>query len=274
MQEVLDADGVRCHVLIDGWRAVSPRFVFRGYDDAVQGPFVGPFLDPDGKLVGRFAALLIEAPDGLTLVDAGLGGFAGDLDAGHLHEELDVLGVRPWDIRSVVITHGHADHVGGLLGPRGEPAFPDARHLIHRIEADFWASDAAAELPDDAGRPALLALRALLEADLLDLVSEDVDVVAGVRAIGAPGHTPGHLAVVINDAVLWVGDALVSPLNATHPEWVSSADMDGPTNEATRRTLLARAADGGMTLAGAHLPIAGTVARRDGAFAIAGWDGD
>jgi glyoxylase-like metal-dependent hydrolase (beta-lactamase superfamily II) len=272
MQELLDAAGVRCHVLVDGWRTVSPRFVFRGYDDDVQGPFVRPFLDGDGKLAGRFAALLIEASGGLILVDAGVGGFAGDLDAGHLHEELDALGVRPWDIGSVVITHGHADHVGGLLGPRGEPVFADARHLISRIEADYWASDEAAALPDDAGRPALLALRALLEADLLDLIAEDADVVPGVRAIGAPGHTPGHLAVVINDAVLWAGDAIVSPLNATHPGWVSAADMDGPTNEATRRTLLARAADEGMTLAASHLPVAGTVERRDGAFAIAGWD--
>jgi len=271
MQEVLDAGGARCHVLIDGWRTVSPRFVFRGYDDDVQGPFVRPYLTPDGQLEGRFAALLIEAPNGLTLVDAGLGGFAGELDAGHLQEELDVLGVRPWDVGSVVITHGHADHVGGLLGPRGEPVFADARHLIHRIEADFWASDEAGGLPDDAGKPALLALQALLAADLLDLISEDADVVPGVRAIGAPGHTPGHLAVVINDAVLWAGDALVSPLNAVHPEWVSAADMDGSTNETTRRALLSRAADDGLTLAGSHLPIAGAVERRDDAFAIAGW---
>jgi glyoxylase-like metal-dependent hydrolase (beta-lactamase superfamily II) len=271
MQEVLDAGGIRCHVLVDGWRTVSPRFVFRGYEDELQGPFVRPYLTEEGKLVGRFAALLIEAADGLTLVDAGLGGFAGELDAGHLHEELNQLGVRPWDIRSVVITHGHADHVGGLLGPRGEPVFADARHLIHRVEADFWASAEAEALPDEAGRPALLALQALLQADLLDLISEDADAVAGVRAISAPGHTPGHLAVVINDALLWTGDALVSPLNAIHPEWVSAADMDGSVNEATRRVLLSRAADEGLTLAGSHLPIAGAIERRDGAFAMVGW---
>ena len=136
---MLDAAGVRCHVLIDGWRTVSPRFVFRGYDDDVQGPFVRPYLDDDGKLRGRFAALLIESTAGAILVDAGLGRFAGELDAGHVHEELVDLGIRPWDVRCVVITHGHADHVGGLIGPRNEPAFPDARHVIHRTEAEFWA---------------------------------------------------------------------------------------------------------------------------------------
>ncbi len=268
MVESFDAGTVTCHVLVDGGRTVSPRFVFRGYDDAVQGPFVRPWLDDEGKLAGRFAALLIESPDGRVLVDAGLGGFAGELDGGRVHEELAGLGVRPWDIGTVVITHGHADHVGGLLGPRGEPAFPDARHVIHRVEADFWASDDAAGLPDDAGAPALAALHALLEADLLDVISDDLEVAKGVRAIGAPGHTPGHLAVVIDDALLWAGDAVISPLNAPHPEWVSAADMDGPTNEATRRALFARAADDRLVFAASHLPIAGHIARDGDAFAF------
>jgi glyoxylase-like metal-dependent hydrolase (beta-lactamase superfamily II) len=268
MVESFDAGGIACHVLVDGGRTVSPRFVFRGYDDDVQGPFVRPWLDEEGKLAGRFAALLIESSDGHVLIDAGLGGFAGDLDGGHVREELDELGVRPWDVRTVVITHGHADHVGGLLGPRKDPAFPDARHVIHRAEADYWASEAAGELPDDAGAPALAVLHALLETDLLDLISDDLEVVAGVRAIAAPGHTPGHLAVVINDALLWAGDAVISPLNAPHPEWVSAADMDGPANEATRRALFARAADGRLVFAASHLPVAGTIAHDGDAFAF------
>ena len=268
MAESFDAGGIACHVLVDGQRTVSPRFVFRGYDDAVQGPFVRPYLDDDGRLAGRLAALLIEAPDGLVLVDAGYGGSGGELDAGHVHEELAALDVRPWDISKVVITHGHADHVGGLVGPRSDPSFPDARHVIHRREADFWASDEAGELPDDAGEPALTALRVLLAGDLLDVVAGDIEVGKGVRAVEAPGHTPGHLAVVIGDALLWAGDALVSQLNVPHPEWVSAADMDGARNEETRRALLARAADHRWVVAASHMPVAGAVARDGDGFTL------
>jgi glyoxylase-like metal-dependent hydrolase (beta-lactamase superfamily II) len=264
----LDAGSVPCHVLIDGWRTVSPRFVFQGYDDAVQGEFVRPYLDAEGKLPGRVAALLVESPDGLVLVDAGNGRFAPELDVGHVHEELETLGVHPWDVRCVIITHGHADHVGGLVGPRGEPAFPDARHVIHRVEAEFWSSAAAAALPNDAGVAAATALGALSAARLLDTIEGDAKVTNSIAAIEAPGHTPGHLAVVVNDALLWAGDALVSQLNVPHPEWVSLSDMDGPTNERTRRGLLERAADEGLTLASAHMPLAGTIERAGDAFAL------
>src|SRR5206468_419807 len=181
--------GVACHVLIDGWRTVSPRFVFEGYDDAVQGEFVRPYLDADDKLPGRMSALLVESADGLVLIDAGNGRFAPDLDAGHVHEALDT-------------------------------------------------------------------------------VEGDARIATGIDAIEAPGHTPGHLAIVVNDAVLWAGDTFVSQLNVPHPEWVSLSDMDGRTNEATRRRLLERAAAADLLLAASHMPISGTVAQTSDGYEL------
>ncbi len=265
----IDAGGIRCHVIVDGWRPVSPRFVFRGYDEAVHGPFVQPFLDAEGMLPGRMTALLIETPGGHVLVDAGMGAAGREIGAGRALEELAEVGVRPWDVRTVVITHGHADHVGGLLAPDGSPVFADARHVIHRAEASFWGSDEAASLPGGAGEPAARALKALLDAGTLDQIDGATDVAPGVGAIEAPGHTPGHLAVLVGEALVWAGDAFVAALNVTHPQWVSAADMDGPTNEATRRTLLGIAADRGLLLGAVHMPVEVRVTRDGDGFAIA-----
>jgi glyoxylase-like metal-dependent hydrolase (beta-lactamase superfamily II) len=126
----------------------------------------------------------------------------------------------------------------------------------------------AEALPDDAAAPARAALSALLEAGLLRTVEGPTDVEKAIRVIDAPGHTPGHLAVVVNDALLWAGDAIVSPLNVTRPEWTSAADMEPQENEATRRLLLAKAADERLVLAGAHLPVAGTVQRLGEGYAL------
>ncbi len=264
---VLDAGGVRCRVLVDGWRAVSPRFVFRGYDEDVHGPLVRPGMDADGLLPGRFAALLIESPDGLVLVDAGMGPFAGEMEAGRLTGELDALGISRTDIGTVVVTHGHADHVGGLVTNDGVPAFYEARHLVHPAELAFWRSPAARELPGDAGEPARVAFGALRAGGLLDEATGGAPVASGVRILEAPGHTPGHLAVVVNDALLWAGDAIVHPVNVPHPEWVSAADMDA-RNAQTRVELLERAADDRLMLAGSHLPVEGTVRREAAGFAF------
>ena len=83
--------------------------------------------------------------------------------------------------------------------------------------------------------------------------------------IEAPGHTPGHLAVVVNQALLWAGDAIVHPVNVAHPEWVSAADMDAG-NAQTRVALLERAADGRLVIAGSHLPVEGRIRRHGAGF--------
>ncbi len=267
MSELLEAGGIRCHVLIDGWRRVSPRFVFKGYEVDLHPRFAG-MDETDATMPGRFAALLIESRDGVVLVDAGLGTRGADRGAGLLLDELSGVGVGAGDVRTVIVTHGHADHVGGLVTSGGAPTFGQARHIVHRDEVAYWRSAAASALPGDAGGLARAAFGALAAAGLLDEVDGDRRVATGVDLIATPGHTPGHVAVVVGDALLWAGDAIVHPHNVVEPAWVSSADVDGDRNAATRELLLARAADDHLRLAAVHLPVTGRVRRIDDGFAF------
>lgn len=260
MTIAIDAGGARCHVLVDGSRRVSPRFVFHGFDDAVQGPFVRHLMGEDGKLPGRLAALLVETEGGPVLVDTGMGPYGAGHPSGLVPDELSSLGVAPEDVRTVVISHGHADHVGGILLPDGSPRYANARHVIHKAEKAFWLSPEAADLPRDAAVPARLALPELEGAGLLEHMEGRMRI-ASLDVFEAPGHTPGHLSCLIGDAMLWAADALTHELNVTHPEWTSAADMDHGRSEITRRELLAMVADRDLLLGAVHMQVAGRVSR-------------
>src|SRR5690606_39336984 len=97
-------------------------------------------------------------------------------------------GVAPGDIDAVVLTHLHGDHYGGAIGEHG-PAFPNARHLLQRAEADT------------AGEPVRAALLRPLGAGL-EIVDGTAQVIPGVRVHLAPGHTPGHQIVEVGDLTI------------------------------------------------------------------------
>jgi glyoxylase-like metal-dependent hydrolase (beta-lactamase superfamily II) len=92
-------------------------------------------------------------------------------------------------------------------------------------------------------------------AGLLDLRALDHEIVDGVSVIHTPGHTPGHRSVLVRggeDALLITGDLLHVPVQAAHPQWVSSHDMDELLGAASRRLILWRARRDGWGLAVNH----------------------
>ncbi len=91
----------------------------------------------------------------------------------------------------------------------------------------------------------------------VDLLDRDTELVSGVRAVAAHGHTPGHLVVLIGsqgERLLWAADTFLHPLNVSHPEWCAAFDLRPDEAIATRQRVLAWAADEGPLLHGAHFP--------------------
>jgi len=233
-------------------------------------------IEPDAwhEYVSPHCALLVETGGQRILVDAGGGGFVPS--DGRLHDNLRGEGIALDSINVVILTHAHADHVGGILDAAHRPAFPHARFVLWREEWDFWTGPAdLSHLPlPEQSKAALVALakRSLLPIEgQVDLIDEDTSVAPGIRIMAAPGHTPGHAAVLVSsgsDQLLWSGDAILHPFNIRRPGWYSTFDLDPNKAVTTRRALLARAGDEGILLHATHFPWPGLghVARQNDRF--------
>lgn len=243
-------------------------------------PWLYPhFVTEEGHLRLSIHALLVRAP-GLTLVvdtcvgndkpRALLGGVA--LQTQFLAALADA-GARPEDVDAVVCTHLHVDHVGWntmLREGRWVPTFPNARYLIGRQEFAHWQAEG------DGEQQAILAdsVQPVLDAGLATLVEMNHRISPEIRLTPTPGHTPGHVSVLIESCgqrAMITGDMLHHPCQFGHPEWSPPFDSDPRAGAAMRRLVMESVADDEVLLIGTHFaaPTAGHVKRDGAAFRFA-----
>ncbi len=139
---------------------------------------------------------------------------------------------------TAVATHGHDDHIGGILDRDGAPAFPRARYLLQRADHAWRHRWAEGDGPSSFER-----LAAPLErAGALELLDGDHRISEQIELRHAPGHTPGHqvLRVASGGArALLSADTWNHPMQLAHPDWWAGSDDDHERSTATRRALLA-----------------------------------
>ena len=213
---------------------------------------------PTAQVTTPYTCLLVDTGEHRVLVDTGAGDFLGanaaaifpDLDhstsvTGLLLENLRAAGVEPSEIDTVVITHAHPDHVGGTLDEAGRLVFGEAQYFISQAEWDFWTSDAAT-----VASPAVMVDTARRNLDplkeRLTLVEDASEIVSGVRAVAAFGHTPGHIALSFTsggDQLLHVSDAVLYPLHLEYPQWTPVFDILPKQAAASKRRVFDRAAE-------------------------------
>jgi glyoxylase-like metal-dependent hydrolase (beta-lactamase superfamily II) len=101
------------------------------------------------------------------------------------------------------------------------------------------------------------SVRPIVEAGLMTLVESEHEVCAEVRLIPTPGHTPGHVSVLIESGgqqALITGDFIHHPVQMSRPEWCSSADSDPQVGLTTRKKVLADYVDSDVLIIGTHFP--------------------
>jgi glyoxylase-like metal-dependent hydrolase (beta-lactamase superfamily II) len=207
-----------------------------------------------------YTCLLIATGTHHVLVDTGAGSLAPT--TGMLLQNLRALGVTPLAVDTVILTHGHPDHIGGTIDALGNQVFPHARFVMWRTDWEFWTMP----VEQAQGNPMLefmvpFAHQHLLPLrDRIDLLDHETEIVPGVQAIAAPGHTPGHLALAIasgDQHLLHLADAVCHPMHVEHPEWVMAVDMLPEQAVTSRRQLLQRAIDEQSLVSAFHLPFPG-----------------
>jgi glyoxylase-like metal-dependent hydrolase (beta-lactamase superfamily II) len=143
-------------------------------------------------------ALILNTGDKLVLVDTGTGapGAFGP-NSGRLLTNLKAAGIEAKDIDAVVLTHAHPDHCWGIMGPNGARNFPNAQFYLSQADFDFWTDEGKRSLPfiGDFIAPTRAAL--LPNRDRMVFIKDGQEILPGIQAMSAPGHTVGHTIYMV-----------------------------------------------------------------------------
>ncbi len=239
----------------------------------------GQICQTSGRMILPVQGYLLKTPDHIILVDSCVGNDKTVARLPDWHQRSDTrfmaalsaAGVGPTDVDYVLCTHLHVDHVGWntqKLDGRWVPTFPNAKYVMPQDDEKVYRAQ-----DTDTFRESVLPV---IEAGQAELVSADHMLGDCVSLIPTPGHTPGHVSVLIKSSgveALITGDALHSTAQCCKPEWHFTFDTDAERAVTSRRTLLEQAAEKDCRVLGSHflLPSIGRIQVDGDAFK---WDGD
>jgi glyoxylase-like metal-dependent hydrolase (beta-lactamase superfamily II) len=210
-------------------------------------------------------AFLVNTGTRLVLIDTGTGTsqmFGSNL--GKLLSNLQGAGYSPNQVDEIYVTHMHTDHIGGLMRD-GQPSFANATVRANVREASHFLSqsqmDAAPADEREDYESAMAIFKPYIAAEKFKPFDGETQLIPGVRAIPAPGHTPGHTVYVIESQgekmVVW-GDLMhVAALQFPQPSATIQFDWNTKQSAQQRRLIFADIAKNGYFAAAAHVAFPG-----------------
>ncbi|HEV7318493.1 MAG TPA: MBL fold metallo-hydrolase [Ensifer sp.] len=221
---------------------------------------------PTDALLNSYSPVLVDAGSDVVLFDTGMGEGGREADAGRLLEGIRAAGYQPEQVTVVVVTHMHGDHIGGLM-EAGKPAFANARYVMGETEYAFWKDPARMGTPAENGHKAVLD-KVVPLAEKTTFIADGAEVVPGISAIAAFGHSPGHMVFRVDSdrqaLILTADTANHFVLSLQRPDWEVRFDMDKAKAAETRRRVFDMIAAERLPFIGYHMPFpaAGYVEKR------------
>lgn len=213
-----------------------------------------------------FTPTLVNTGKELVLFDSGNGTLSaeyeqlkGRLPPGNLVARLAQAGYKPEDVDVIIITHGHPDHIGGLT-KGGQPVFPRARYVFGAVDFDFWKKGENVREARKFNRELYVKI-CLPVADRATFIKPGDEVVSGIRAVEAYGHSPGLLAFHIESEgkrlLNWADTCNHYVVAIQRPDLHLDVDDEKDKAVATRKRILDMVASERLMVAGFHMPFPG-----------------
>jgi glyoxylase-like metal-dependent hydrolase (beta-lactamase superfamily II) len=263
---------IEVYSLIDGARDVPFRegMVRNVGDEQVKTALRVAGL-PDNQRPSRFIVMAVRVHDQIILIDSGTGGHAlYGSGNGRLFASMAAAGLDPKAVKTILISHLHGDHIYGLMNNEtNAQVFPDAEIVVPAAELKWWTRPGVESI--DLG-PTRKGLARRIQATVatwknVRTFEGEPELLPGVRAVEAPGHSPGMVAHLVSSGgkqFLISADVVnLSPHIQTNPEWQLAIDQDPQMAVETRKKIFDRAVADKLMISGTHwlMPNAGTLAR-------------
>jgi len=223
---------------------------------------LGDAFLPADHVINQFNILIVNTGKNLVLIDSGFGD-NGPPTVGSLAANMQAAGIDPKTIDTVLVSHFHGDHISGIRAKAGAANFPNAEIMVPAPEWQFWNDASNQAKVIDPFKPGFANVKRVFDPIAKDVkqYEQGKELVPGITAVDARGHSPGHTAFIVasgNGKLLVTSDTVSHQILIRNPEWSLWADMDAAMAITARKKLLDMAAAEKMQIAAYHLPFPST----------------
>ncbi len=220
----------------------DPKGTFTGVpDEEMRKMLSDNFLSPTNVVLEQNSPI-VNMGDKLVLFDTGLGTAKNfGPTTGRQQKSMKEAGIKAEDIDAVVFSHGHIDHIGGVVDENNKALFPNAQFYIAQNDFDFWTDEGKMGSPVKDfivhAHKDLLPVR-----DRIVFYKDGQEFLPGIQAMLAPGHTVGHTIFMITSegkSFAYLADLTHHPvLLMEKPRMEFAYDTDPKQSAASRVKML------------------------------------